>query len=156
MLGNGENLIPTIHVADLAKITKRLIVNNMTKEMVFAMDRTKKPTQKRLVQAISKGVGNGQIQNVDPNDISDSIFWKDYLMINLKMKTSDVFKDGEPAEDAEDPEAEAAKLKFPWHSEKGIIENALMLNKEFTTVRKLNPVKMYISGPPASGKSYYS
>ena len=41
--------------------------------------------------------------------------WQEFLSINLKMKTSDVFKDGEPPEDAEDPEEEAKKLKFPWH-----------------------------------------
>jgi len=72
------------------------------------------------------------------------------------MKTSDAFKDGEPPEDAEDPEAEAAKLKFPWHCEKGVVENARMLNDEFNAVRQLNPVKIFVSGPPASGKTYYS
>lgn len=72
------------------------------------------------------------------------------------MKTSDVFKDGEPPEDAEDQEAEAAKLKFPWHCEKGIIENTSKLNIEFNEARALNPVKIYITGPPASGKTFYS
>jgi adenylate kinase len=72
------------------------------------------------------------------------------------MKSSDVFKDGEPAEDAEDPDAEAAKLKFPWHCEKGIIDNAKQLNVEFNVGRELNPVKIFVTGPPASGKSYYA
>ena len=72
------------------------------------------------------------------------------------MKTSDVFKDGEPPEDAEDPEEAAKKLKFPWHSEKGILENIRLLNDEFNKFRGLNPVKIYITGPPASGKSYYA
>jgi hypothetical protein len=43
--------------------------------------------------------------------------WQEFLNINLKMKTSVAFKDGEPPEDAEDPEEEAKKLKFPWHCE---------------------------------------
>lgn len=72
------------------------------------------------------------------------------------MKTSDVFKDGEPPEDAEDPEEAAKKLKFPWHCEKGIIENVRLLNEEFNQYRGLNPVKIFITGPPGSGKSYYS
>jgi len=42
---------------------------------------------------------------------------KKFFKINLKMRTSTAFKDGEPPEDAEDPEEEAKKLKFPWHSE---------------------------------------
>lgn len=71
------------------------------------------------------------------------------------MKTSAVFKDGEPPEGAEDPEEEAKKLKFPWHCEKGIIKNIRLLNTEFNDVRKLHPVKIFITGPPASGKSFY-
>lgn len=47
-------------------------------------------------------------------------------------------------------------LKFNWHSEKGIIENVTNLNTEFNTFRGLNPVKIFISGPPASGKSHYA
>lgn len=72
------------------------------------------------------------------------------------MKTSDAFKDGEPPEDAEDPEEAAKALKFNWHCEKGVIDNALKLNIEFNENRGLNPVKIFISGPPASGKSYYA
>lgn len=78
-----------------------------------------------------------------------------YFSFDLKMKTSAAFKDGEPPEDAEDPEAEALKLKFPWHCEKGIIGNIRKLNDEFNSVRKLNPVKIFITGPPMSGKSCY-
>lgn len=72
------------------------------------------------------------------------------------MKASEAFKDGEPAEDAEDPEEEAKKLKFPWHCEKGIIDNALKLNIEFNDFRGLHPVKIFITGPPASGKTFYT
>ncbi len=72
------------------------------------------------------------------------------------MKNSDVFKDGEPPEDAEDPEEAAKKLKFPWHTEKGIIDNIRLLNIEFNDFRGLHPVKIFITGPPASGKTYYA
>lgn len=72
------------------------------------------------------------------------------------MKTSDVFKDGEPPEDAEDPEEAAKKLKFAWHTEKGIIDNIRLLNNEFNDFRGLHPVKIFITGAPASGKTFYS
>ena len=125
VIGKGDNLIPTIHNIDLARIVRRIIAENISKEYIFAVDKTKKPTQKRIVQSISKDIGTGQINNFEEKDIADSIIWKDFLNINLKMKTSDVFRDGEVPEDFEgDPEEEAAKLKFPWHCEKGIVENA--------------------------------
>jgi len=47
-------------------------------------------------------------------------------------------------------------LKFPWHCKTGIIENARKLNVEFNGKRNLNPVKIFITGPPASGKTFYA
>lgn len=67
-----------------------------------------------------------------------------------------MLRDIEPPEDAEDPELAAKAGKFPWHCEKGIIGNIRLLNDEFNKYRGLNPVKIFISGPPASGKSFYS
>ena len=78
------------------------------------------------------------------------------MTINLKMKTSKAFKDGEPPEDAEDPEEAAKLLKFPWHCEKGVVDNIRMLNDEYVNRHTLNPVKIYIGGPPASGKSRFA
>lgn len=93
---------------------------------------------------------------MDAKQISNSIIWKDFLMINLKMKSSDVFKNLEwKGEEDPSPEDEE-KLKFPWHCEKGIVENAQSLNVEFNQARDLQPVKLFVSGPPASGKTFYS
>lgn len=82
--------------------------------------------------------------------------YRDFFMLNLKIKSSDAFKDKEPPEGEELEEVEAAKLKFPWHCEKGILENSRLLNKEFNQVRELEPVKLFVSGPPASGKTFYA
>ena len=76
--------------------------------------------------------------------------------INIKIRSSNVFKDGVPPDDFEgDAEIETERLKFPWHCEKGIVDNMKLLNKEFNQIRGLNPVKIFITGPPASGKSSY-
>lgn len=44
VLGEGENLIPTIHVNDIGRLINRLVMMDMQKEYIFAVDRTKKPT----------------------------------------------------------------------------------------------------------------
>lgn len=83
----------------------------------------------------------------------------DFLAINLKMKASDVFKAyplTEEEEAEEDAEEIAKTKKFPWLCEKGIIGNIVSLNTEFNQFRGLNPVKIFLTGPPASGKSYYA
>ena len=78
------------------------------------------------------------------------------------MKTSDAFKDGQLTEEQqanleeEEQNKLLEELKFKWHCEKGIIGNISKLNEEFNKNRGLNPVKIFITGPPASGKSFYS
>ena len=130
------------------------------KQYIFAIDRTVRPTQKRLIESISKGIGTGKTDNRAPEAYSHlPIDQKEFLEINLKMRASEAFKDGEVPEDYagdQDPEEFAKTLKFPWHCEKGIIANIRMLNEEFNHYRGLHPVKIFITGPPASGKTYYS
>jgi len=129
-------------------------------QYIFAIDRTKRPTQKRLVRHISQGMGTSAMDR-DVVEEADWSSWSKFLTINLRMKTSDVFKDAELTTEEEklEEEDQAAKLeeaKFPWHSEQGIVENISKLNEEFNDFRGLNPVKIFVTGPPASGKTFYS
>lgn len=77
------------------------------------------------------------------------------------MRASDAFK-AVPLSAAEQEleEEDRVKLeeanKFPWHSKTGIRKNIRSLEGEFNKHRGLNPVKIFITGPPASGKTYYS
>lgn len=163
IVGKGENLIPSIHVIDLARLVRRVVIEApKVHPYIFAIDRTKKPTQKRIVSQISKCMGTDKIENILPQE-QDAPIWQYRLQTNLKMKASDAFKDGqlteaeeEKYEDEDEKEAELAKRKFPWHCEKGIIGNMEKLNVEFNTFRGLNPVKIFVTGPPAAGKSFYS
>lgn len=106
-------------------------------------------------------MGTGKTVHVEPLN-QNKPQWQDRFMINLKMKCSDAFKDGEltPEQDEtlEDEEKEVLlkQLKFPWHCEKGIIGNISKLNIEFNQFRGLSPVKIFITGPPASSKSFYA
>ena len=62
IIGEGKNLIPTIHICDLARATRRIVADKIEKEYIFAVDRTSRPTQKRLIQAISSGIGTGKVR----------------------------------------------------------------------------------------------
>lgn len=152
--------MPTIHVRDLASLVRRVVIENAKDHpYIFAIDKTPNPTQKRIVQAISKGMGTGLIQSVTKDQIAEP--WIDFLSINLKMKASDAFKTiPTKPEDEELGEEELEKLKkqneFPWHTEKGIVKKIAVLNDEFNQTRGLNPVKIIVTGPPASGKTFYA
>ena len=77
------------------------------------------------------------------------------------MKASDAFKAipltaEEQEMEPEDQDKIVAAKKFPWHSKFGIRKNIRALEDEFNKCRGLNPVKIFITGPPASGKTFYS
>lgn len=57
--------MPTIHVTDLARIVKAIYEKKPAKQYIFAVDNNKKPMQKKLVAAISNGIGTGLIESVD-------------------------------------------------------------------------------------------
>ena len=46
IIGDGKNLIPTIHVNDLANLVRRVVIENPREHpYIFAIDKTRKPTQ---------------------------------------------------------------------------------------------------------------
>jgi adenylate kinase len=58
-------LVPTIHVTDLAKMVKKVYESKPEKQYIFAIDNTKRPTQKRLISAMSNGIGTGLVESID-------------------------------------------------------------------------------------------
>ena len=50
IIGDGENLVPTIHVIDLARLVRRVVIEApKVHDYIFAIDKTRRPTQKRLI-----------------------------------------------------------------------------------------------------------
>lgn len=157
-IGKGLNLVPTIHIIDLARLIKRVIKLKPAISYIVAIDRTKRPTQKKIVTAISKAIGTNKVEQKPVKELLKEI-WMLPLQVNIKIRPSDVFKD-EPAPsdegelEQEEQERRAKARKFPWHCEFGIPENIVQLNIEFNKARGLNPVKIFITAPPAAGKAW--
>jgi adenylate kinase len=161
-LGRGKNFVPTIHVKDLARMVKKVAETKPEKSYIFAIDNTRKPTQKRLISAISNGIGTGLLESVDypdpehlikhhpkktPLHLMDSD-WRIPLMLNLKIKPSSLFVGTGDEEGAGEPD-------FNWHCKAGLASNIQLVKDEFCKKRGLKPVKILITGPPGSGKSFY-
>lgn len=78
--GKGDNLIPTIHVIDLARLVRRTVQAGsgtspqdkaiLAKQYVFAIDRTPRATQKKLIESISRGIGTGKVDDRAPGAYS--------------------------------------------------------------------------------------
>jgi len=57
--------VPTVHVTDLARMVKKVFETKPERQYIFGIDNTQMPRQRRLVQAISEGIGTGLVENVD-------------------------------------------------------------------------------------------
>ena len=102
IIGEGKNFVPTIHVKDLARMVKKIFEAPPEKKYIFGIDNTKKPTQKKLIQAISDGIGTGLVECTDipveyaavhpkQTPLNLHLDWKKFVMLNIKVKPSTIF-----------------------------------------------------------------
>jgi nucleoside-diphosphate-sugar epimerase len=113
VIGDGSNILPTIHIQDLANLIKRVIEKKPMNKYIFAIDRTKNRTLKDIMIAISKCVGSGDVEHVDFSRVEEIPNFNE-MIVNLDIKTSDIFDDKkEENEDKEDYE----RRRFKWISE---------------------------------------
>ena len=86
--------------------------------------------------------------------------WKKSLLLDLKVQPSSLFIAPEEPEAAQvDEEGEEKEpievLDLDWHCKDGMCHNIQLIKKEFEKARGLKPVKVYLTGPPCSGKSFF-
>ena len=142
VIGQGNNFLPTIHVTDLAMCVRLLTQGRepINKQYLIAVDQCQSNTQSQIMRAISTTLGSGAIKSVELKDVMHEE-WVELLMLDLKIQTSPEFL-GKAAE---------------WHCPGGITTQSMkMLNEEFNTYRGLFPLKVFIGGPPVSGKTHFA
>lgn len=149
VIGSGENIIPTIHVKDLSNMVKRIAVLTPPHHYSFAIDQSLNQTQSSLVKAISESISTGETHSIELDDVVYED-WSEFLTLNIRMKSSSLFEELYMS----NPEQEEPR-DFPWHCQEGLRENMDKIIQEFGRYRGMAPMRIFISGPPASGKSYY-
>lgn len=179
--GDGKNRIPTIHFKDIAMHVKFILyklTSNFKERYIFTIDHTKVRTQKKIMKAISEGIGIKSIRHEEVTQESWNMPNFDLLMLDAWMKPSNMFKamadaaEGEPdqADDEEqqdgdndqnDPDVpklkkKSLKLNFDWWCKPGIAKSMPLLCREFNEARGLKPNRIMLSGPPVSGISYFA
>lgn len=91
------------------------------------------------MKAISRGLGSGLYKHLDLSEVIDED-WSEFLTLDLKFRTSPVFLSA-----------------FTWHCPLGLNKKTMpLLNQEFNLYRGLFPLKVFITGPPLSGKTNYA
>ncbi|NXU08008.1 KAD7 kinase, partial [Pardalotus punctatus] len=140
VFGDGKNIIPTIHIRDLAAVLQNIADNRPEFQYVLAVD-TSIHTLEELIKCISKNVGPGKIEKVAKENafLSKELtqMHLDMLLVNLQMECKYVKEN----------------FNMKWAAETGLIENIEQVVMEYKQTRGLMPLKICIHGPPASGKS---
>ena len=135
VIGEGKNYVPTIHVKDLARMVKKIFEAPPEQKYIFGIDNTQKPTQRKLIQAISDGIGTGLIESCDiplenlpvhpkqtPLNLDQD--WMKFVMLNIKARPSKIFvPQKEGAEEGEEAPPEEDEGGFQWHCKSGLAAN---------------------------------
>ncbi|KAM4830627.1 adenylate kinase 7 isoform X4 [Urocitellus parryii] len=140
VFGDGTNVIPAIHVLDLAGVIQNVIDHVPKLHYLVAVDESVH-TLEDFVKCISKHTGPGKTQKVPKEnaylikDLKQECL--DHLLVNLKMEALFVKEN----------------FNIRWVAQTGFVENINNILKEYKQSRGLLPIKICILGPPAVGKS---
>ncbi|XP_023986880.1 adenylate kinase 7 isoform X3 [Physeter macrocephalus] len=140
VFGDGTNVIPAIHVLDLAGVIQNVIDHVPKFHYLVAVDESVH-TLEDFVKCISKSTGPGKIQKVPKENafLTKDLTQEDidHLLVNLRMETVFVKEN----------------FNIRWFAQAGFVENINSILKEYKQSRRLLPIKICILGPPAVGKS---
>ncbi|XP_060788918.1 adenylate kinase 7-like [Neoarius graeffei] len=145
VFGDGANIIPAIHVSDLAGIVQKVIEHKPKPQYFLAVDESQN-TIAKIINAIALVLGPGKIQNVPKEDIflTEELTQSeiDHLFVNLQMEAIFLNKD-----------ISKENFSINWVSKKGIVKNIDRIVEEYKLTRSLLPIRICLLGPPAVGKS---
>ncbi|XP_016329516.1 adenylate kinase 7a isoform X1 [Sinocyclocheilus anshuiensis] len=141
VFGPGTNVIPTIHIHDLARVVQNIIDRKPKTHYFIAVDDSKN-TFEDIVKTIASTLGSGKTENIPKEDAYDTkaiTVETDLLYLSVNLRTESVFlKD---------------RLNVHWECDSGIADNILQVVEEYKQTRQLLPIKICLLGPPAVGKS---
>lgn len=137
----GNNKIPLIYIGDLASVVAAVMEQPPKKpKYILAIEQTM-CTQKKIVKAIAKSLGSNKTKIVSK---TDAFLWEDMtqiyydnMTVNLNMEPNYIVND----------------LGVTFHSDLNFAENIAKMVQEYKNSRKLFPVKVFLHGPPAVGKT---
>ncbi len=101
-LGDGENLLPTIHIEDLAKLILKVADSPPENPYILAIDNTADRRFKNIMQHISDYVGTKKTKAIE--EIDNHIFkpeYEDKFRLSLDMVPSPLLVDEENPPDFE-------------------------------------------------------
>lgn len=152
IVASGNNVVPTVHVRDAAKILWSVALGKSPSRYVLAVDPSN-VTQADIIRTLSSELGNGLAVNLTRQQGLLDITEEDANPKTLDL-LSDIDLPTMPSEFVTevlggDEESEGdGEGGTP-----GIVESIKEIIAEYKLARNLIPVRIFVHGPPASGKS---
>ncbi|DBA87705.1 hypothetical protein WJX77_003659 [Trebouxia sp. C0004] len=131
--GSGHNIIPTIHVADLAAYAAAVCIEPPAQQYLLAVDNVQL-TQRDIVAAVADRLGNTAVKELG---LEELYFQQgiEHMLLNLPMTLTPL--DTPPCLQYTD----------------GLIAHLDVVVQQYIESHSLQPLRVMITGPPAVGKS---
>mmetsp|Transcript_90349 Transcript_90349/g.156483 ORF Transcript_90349/g.156483 Transcript_90349/m.156483 type:complete len:481 (+) Transcript_90349:58-1500(+) len=141
IFGPGKQLLPMVHVQDLATFVYKIASAEEPPEQryYFGCDEGV-ASWGAIVKAVNGALGHGKTYKVPEKNyiLYENV---EHFIANMKVEAAGM---GSMIDDEEE-----------WVSKAGFVENIDKIVSEFKSHRKIQPLRVYLTGPPASGKTYY-
>ena len=139
--GVGGNHLPMIHVRDLAgTVAATAREEGLDTPYLLAVDEGRQ-TLAQATLAVARTMSLGRVY-FPPRPEAEALVLASKalaeLQVNLRLDVAD---------------ATPLSLPFDWHAREGFRANAASLAAEYAAARRLEPVRIVVTGPPLSGKS---
>eukprot|EP00040_Diaphanoeca_grandis_P042784 m.265967 g.265967 ORF g.265967 m.265967 type:complete len:687 (+) comp64686_c0_seq1:174-2234(+) len=141
IFGEGKNVLPTIHILDLASVITFVVESGPEAAYLIAADNSML-TLSEIAKCISENLGTGTVESfpgdLPPLDVSVAPSVDELLSLDLRLEPTTV-------RDMQDT------MTKPWIAPEGFVESVGKIVMEYKVTRGLLPVKVYFHGPPLSG-----
>ncbi|XP_068608564.1 adenylate kinase 7 [Brachionichthys hirsutus] len=140
VFGDGRNIVPTIHLHDLASVIQKVIGHQPKPYYLLAVDSSYN-TLEDIVKTIASTLGPGRVQK---RAFEDAFLVKDLSVMEIDSMSVNLRLDGVRVKQL---------LAVDWRCESGLVENIELVVEEYRQQRGLQPLRLCVLGPPAVGKS---
>lgn len=140
-LAEGNNYVPTVHVRDLARLIKHLVLGEVEETYLLCVDQSL-ARQQEIVRGIVDRVGVAGFVPpvVDATECKNDADYMGLMSLDVRMEPCSVM----------------ASEDFAWWAKDGLVANLETIANEFCRWRNLNPLRILLSGPPCSGKTVFA